>query len=83
MTFPLVKLGKKVPELVRKARKDQLPGGLADKKSPSDFDSEQLAKGTKVEMEHVDDEKLAQEIAMDHLTEDPKYYDKLATIEDH
>jgi hypothetical protein len=60
---------------------DQLPGGLADKKQPSDFDRKQLQKGIKVEMEHTDDKTKAEEIAMDHLTEDPKYYDKLETIE--
>jgi hypothetical protein len=61
---------------------DQLPGGMADKKSPEDFDAKQLAKGTKVESEHVGTDKAkAQEIAMDHLVEDPRYYDKLETIE--
>lgn len=61
--------------------KDQLPGGLADKRKPSDFDRGQLKKGIKVEMEHTDDPSKAEEIAMDHLTEDPKYYDKLETLE--
>ena len=28
-------------------------------------------------MEHTDDKTMAEEIAMDHLTEDPKYYTKL------
>lgn len=62
---------------------DSLPGGLADLKTPSDFDSEALAKGISVELEHTDDKDLAQEIAMDHLTEDPNYYDKLSFIENH
>jgi hypothetical protein len=62
---------------------DRLPGGLADKKSPKDFDPKQLQKGIKVEREHTDDPTLAQEIAMDHLQEDPRYYDKLETIETH
>lgn len=70
----VIKIGKKCSE-------DILPGGLADKNSPSDFDPKHLAKSTKVEMEHVNDKKIAQEIAMDHLTEDPKYYDKLKKIE--
>lgn len=61
--------------------KDKLPGGLGDKKKPKDFDSKQLAVGIKVEMEHTNDRTLAQEIAMDHLTEDPKYYTKLKQIE--
>jgi hypothetical protein len=60
---------------------NKVPGGLADKKCPGDFDSDQLAKGTKVEFEHTDDKELAQEIAMDHLEEDPVYYDKLARME--
>lgn len=61
--------------------KDRIPGGLADKKKPEDFDYEQLQKGIKIELEHTSDPQIAQEIAMDHLTEDEKYYDKLETIE--
>lgn len=41
----------------------------------------QLQKGIKVELEHTNDEKVAKEIAMDHLFEDPNYYDKLKKIE--
>jgi hypothetical protein len=41
----------------------------------------QLNKGIKVEKEHTDDEDKAREIVMDHLSEDPKYYDKLSKIE--
>jgi len=41
----------------------------------------QLNKGIKVEMEHTKDKGQAKEIAMDHLFEDPKYYDKLEKIE--
>lgn len=62
-------------------RKDKIHGGLADKKDPSDFDSVQLKTGIKVEREHTDDPKIAEEIAMDHLTEDPDYYKKLKKIE--
>ncbi len=61
--------------------KNKLEGGLADEKNPNDFDKEQLAKGVIVEMEHTNDTKVAIEIAMDHLTEDPEYYSKLETIE--
>jgi len=60
---------------------DKLKGGLADKKKPSDFDPAALAKGIKVEREHTNNPQIAEEIAMDHLTEDPKYYDKLEKIE--
>ena len=41
----------------------------------------ELMKGIKVEMEHTTDVRIATEIAMDHLWEDLKYYDKLAKIE--
>lgn len=41
----------------------------------------QLNKGIKVEMEHTKDRIRAKEIAMDHLFENPKYYDKLKKIE--
>ncbi len=66
----------------KKKHKDLIPGGLADKKKPEDFDKKQLAKGKKVEMEHTNDPKKALEIAMDHLVEDPKYYDKLEKMEE-
>lgn len=69
-------------ELLRKTRQeDVLPGGLADKSKPEDFDPKQLAMGIKVELEHTNDPKLAREIAMDHLKEDPRYYTKLKKIE--
>jgi len=45
------------------------------------FLKEQLWKGVKIEMEHTTDENIAEEIAMDHLWEDPKYYDKLEKVE--
>lgn len=37
----------------------------------------QLNNGIKIEMEHTSNKKTAQEIAMDHLFEDPNYYTKL------
>lgn len=43
----------------------------------------QLEKGIKIEMEHTTSKEVAREIAMDHLWEDPKYYDKLASIEEN
>jgi hypothetical protein len=48
---------------------------------PEDFDEEALKKGTQHELEHTDDSKVAQQIAMDHLAEDPKYYEKLEKME--
>ena len=57
-----------------------------NKKSKDSIDIEkqlknQLNKGIKVEMEHTKNKTKAKEIAMDHLFEDPKYYDKLQKIE--
>jgi hypothetical protein len=73
------------PSMLRVARvwrsANGIPGGLADEKVFSDFDPEQLAKGTKIEKEHTNDPRKAKEIAADHLVEDPAYYDKLETIE--
>lgn len=60
---------------------DKIPGGLADDKQPTEFDSEQLAMGLMVEMEHTDDPKIALEIAMDHLAESDDYYTRLAEME--
>lgn len=71
----------KEPTMKKTEYKDQLKGGMADKKKPSDFDQEQLEIGTKHEMEHTGDHSKAREIAMDHLAEDPKYYEKLKEIE--
>ena len=60
---------------------EEIPGGLADDKSPEDFNPEQLEMGIKVEMEHTDDPAKAKEIAMDHLVEDPEYYTHLQKME--
>ena len=62
--------------------KEKIPGGLSSGKNPEDFDQDALEKGIKVEMEHTTDREFAQEVAMDHLTEDKEYYDKLEKIED-
>lgn len=60
---------------MRRIAIDIMPGGLADHKSPEEFDPEQLEKGIREEMkEHTHSRQIAQEIAMDHLTEDPNYY---------
>lgn len=56
---------------------EQIKGGLAEEggKDLSDFDPEQLIKAIKVEKEHTPDIEKQLEIGMDHLTEDPEYYD--------
>jgi hypothetical protein len=42
-----------------------------------DVDPNELRKGIEVEMEHTNDPVKAEEIALDHLAEDPEYYTKL------
>jgi hypothetical protein len=59
----------------------KLEGGVGDETEPSDVDSKQLKEGRVVEKEHTDNEEEAEEIALDHLTEDPEYYSKLQEIE--
>lgn len=39
-----------------------------------------IEKGTKHEMEHTKDPLIAKKIAMDHLRDDPHYYEKLAKV---
>lgn len=63
------------------AKKKKKNPRLSSGYSPLDFDSKLLAEGTAVEMEHTDDQKEAQKIAMDHLVEDKQYYKKLARME--
>ena len=55
----------------------KLPGGVGDQTSTNQIDPIQLSTGIQIEMEHTNDLDIAKEIAMDHLTEDPKYYSKL------
>ena len=41
---------------------------------------DQLLKGINVELEHTNNEDVAREIALDHLNEDPHYYNKLEKV---
>ena len=66
---------------IKKLHEDMLGGGLADGKSSELFDQGELEKGIAIEREHSSDPNIAKEIAMDHLSEDPKYYIKLARME--
>lgn len=61
--------------------KEKIPGGLASGKSEERFPEKKLEAGAKVEKEHTSNKEIAEEIAMDHLTEDPWYYRKLKKIE--
>lgn len=70
---------------------EKLKGGVSDKKTLEDVAKkhtveleklkQELDKGVEVEMEHTNDKDKAEEIAMDHLFEDPNYYVKLNKIE--
>ncbi|HSX23293.1 MAG TPA: DUF5661 family protein [Gaiellaceae bacterium] len=67
-------------EIAEHLRRRGLPNGRAKGRRPSEFDPVQLRHGTRVELEHTRDRKIAERIAMDHLVEDPLYYVKLAKI---
>lgn len=45
-----------------------------------DFDTLEIKKGIKVEHEHTNSTIIALKIALDHLTEDRKYYTKLSKL---
>jgi len=72
---------------------EEIPGGVSSGKNPQEIADmhgvsldqihSQLKIGTKVELEHTPNLNIAAEIALDHLVEDPEYYDKLATIDPH
>ena len=53
--------------------------GLADKEDTqsADVDANELKVGMDIEKEHTRDPNVAKQIALDHLSEDPKYYTKL------
>lgn len=59
----------------------QKTGGLANSLPARDFDRDALVRGTVVELEHTSDPLAAMRIAMDHLTELPDYYERLALVE--
>ena len=70
-------------EALKRWRGVRLPDGIParHKLTPQMFDDEQLAIGTKVELEHTNDPALAMEVAMAHLDEDRRYYGKLERME--
>ena len=71
--------------------KNTIKGGKSDNMSLQDIANKfkvsvdkiqaQLKKGIKIESEHTDDKEKAKEIAMDHITEFPDYYDRLEKME--
>lgn len=70
---------------------NKLVGGKADSLSIEDiakkfnksvdFIKKQIELGIKIESEHTNDMERAREIAMDHLSEIPDYYDRLIPME--
>jgi hypothetical protein len=75
--------GKSLSDIAKKHSYDDASDSLNRKKFTKMFIQlkRQLKKGIKVEMEHTKNRVVAREIAMDHLNEDPRYYDKLKKIE--
>jgi len=60
---------------------EALLGGLGDYRDPVAFDPIELFVGTVHELEHTSDPAIAREIAIDHLSEDANYYQKLQKLE--
>lgn len=71
--------------------KNKLVGGKADNLTPKDiannfkvsvkYIKDQIKKGKKIESEHTDDEEKQTEIAEDHISEFPDYYDRIEKME--
>lgn len=57
--------------------KEAMEGGIGDHLDPDDVDADELAHGIEVELEHTNDRDEAEDVALDHLAEDPAYYTKL------
>ena len=64
----------KLKQILREMQGDQIKGGKGDRLDPNDVDQQELLRGIQVEMEHTDRIMTAMEIALDHLAEDPMYY---------
>ena len=67
--------------IIKEVKKEKIPGGLASGMDISSFDADSIKQGIKTELEHTKDISIAAEIAMDHLAEDPDYYNKLEKME--
>jgi hypothetical protein len=68
-------------KLSRAGKKDLLPGGKADNVPDREISQKALAEGVQHEHEHTDNGQIAKEIAKDHLSEDPRYYEKVREVE--
>jgi hypothetical protein len=67
--------------LSRSGQKDLLPGGKADNIPDRDISPKALNEGQEDEREHTDNDQIAKEIAKDHLSQDPRYYEKEKLVE--
>ena len=65
----------------RSGQNDLLPGGKADNVPDREISQKALAEGVQHEHEHTNNDQVAKEIAKDHLSEDPRYYEKVRKIE--
>jgi hypothetical protein len=59
---------------------DLVQGGVGDMTSNDQVPPDELLVGSEVEKEHTGDDALAQELARDHLTQNPNYYSTLGQI---
>jgi len=73
-----------INEMIKEEKKKKQGGcpdltGKADEKglNVKDVNPEELAMGIRVEREHTKDIKVAKQIALDHIAENPRYYSKL------
>lgn len=66
-------------KLSRTGQKDLLPGGKGDHVPDREFPAATLAEGVKHEREHTRNPQIAKEIAKDHLSEEPAYYEEHKT----
>lgn len=58
-----------------------MKGGKGYRKPDKSFNKKQLALGTKIEMEHTNNRRIAKQISKDHLVEHPNYYRELIKME--
>lgn len=57
------------------------PISQGEREELSSFSYNEIQKGIKVEMEHTTDRNVAMSIVLDHLKENPHYYQKLRAVE--
>ena len=78
MTFPhLVTNVTSFDDTVRILKNKQILSEAKTKLHPNQIHPQELRMGIRVEMEHTDDPKKAEKIALDHLAENPFYYTAL------